>query len=96
MRILFKILLFPIIVILSVCSLVCRFFTIISGTILNTFSILMALFTLLCLALGIAEWDNMARNVLIFCLLFSEFGLFALAHLLLNGVDNATRKLRQI
>lgn len=96
MRILFKIVLFPIIAILSICSLCFRFLTLISGAVLNTFCILAALFTLLCLALGIAEWDNMARNILICCFLFSEFGLFALAHLLLNGVDNVTRKLRQI
>lgn len=56
MRILFKIVLFPIIVILSVCSLCCRFLTLISGAVMGTISILLALFTLLCLALGIAEW----------------------------------------
>lgn len=95
MRILFKIVLFPIIVILSVCSLCCRFLTLISGAVMGTISILLALFTLLCLALGIAEWAG-AKNVLIFCFLFSEFGLFALAQLLLNGVDNAARKLKQI
>lgn len=51
MRILFKIVLFPIIVILSVCSLCCRFLTLISGAVMGTISILLALFTLLCLEL---------------------------------------------
>jgi len=95
MRTLFKILLFPIIAILTVLSLGCRLITVVSGTIIGTISSLLFLFTIVCLAMGFAQWEQ-AKGLLLLCLVFSEIGLFGLANLLLNGVDCVTRKLRQV
>lgn len=95
MRILFKILLFPIIVVLSVLSLICRIITVVGGTIIGTISSLLIVFTLICLAIGFAQWEQ-AKGLLLLCLVFSGIGLFGLANLILNGVDCVTRKLRQI
>ena len=95
MRILLKIILFPIIAALTILCLVCRFANIVSGTIIGTITNLMFVFTLICLAMGLAEWET-AKSLLLFCLVFSEIGLFGLFNLILNGVDAITMKLRQV
>lgn len=94
MRFLLKIIFFPVILILSVISLICRFINIVSGTIIGTLSSLLFVFTLVCLVMGFAPWEQ-AKGVLIFCIIFSEIGLFGLFNLILNGVDTITMKLRQ-
>ena len=95
MRILLKIALFPVLAILVVGSIILRFFTIISGTIMNILSFLMAsLLTILLIAGSVELSAN--YPVYIVCFLFSEFGLFALANLILDGVDNITAKLISI
>jgi len=95
MRTLLKILLFPLIAALTIISLGCRMITVVSGTLIGTISTLLFLFTIVCLAMGFAQWEQ-AKGLLILCLVFSEIGLFGFVHLLLNGVDCFTRKLRQI
>lgn len=95
MRILLKIALFPVIAILMVGSIILRFFTVISGTILNILSFLMATLLTILLITGSVEFSA-NYPVYIVCFLCSEFGLFALANLILDGVDNMTAKLIHI
>lgn len=95
MKILLKIILFPIILTLTILSLVCRLANIIGGTIIGSITSIFFVFTVICIAMGFAPWDE-AKWILLLCVLFSDIGLFGLFNLMLNGVDAVTRKLRQV
>lgn len=95
LRILLKVILFPFIMVLSFISAVLRLLTVISGTVLNTLSMLMVVIITIQVFTGMTHWKYSIIGY-VTCFAFSEFGIFAIAHLMLDGVDGLTMKLREI
>lgn len=95
LRILLKIVLFPIILVLSFVAEVLRLLTIISGTIINTLSMLAVVIITIQVIAGMIHWKYSIIGY-VTCFVFSEFGIFAIANLILDGVDGFTMKLKEI
>ncbi|WP_409969111.1 hypothetical protein RFF05_03940 [Bengtsoniella intestinalis] len=95
LRILLKVAMFPVIMVLSFISAILRLLTIISGTLLNMLSMLLAVIFTILLVMGEVHFPSILIGYAI-CFVFSEFGIFAIAHLILDGVDGLTIRLREI
>lgn len=95
MRILLKIVLFPVIAILFVGSLCLRFITGISGTLLNIFGGLIFVLTVIGLVMSYATWKQ-AIPLFVIALLCSEFGIYTFANFLLDRIDGVTARLMAI
>lgn len=95
MRILLKIVLFPLIAVLFIGSLILRFLTGIGGFILNIIGGLIFFIALISVIIGLAGFKEMIP-FFILAFLCSEFGLFAFANFLLDSIDSITMKLMGI
>lgn len=95
MRILLKIVLFPIIAILFVGSLCLRFITGISGALLNIVGGLIFALTVIGLVMSYATWQQ-AIPLFVIAFLCSEFGIYSFANFLLDRIDGVTARLMAI
>ncbi|MFI3214595.1 MAG: hypothetical protein R3Y24_14850 [Eubacteriales bacterium] len=95
MRILLKITLFPFALILGIASNFLRFLTFVSGGLISILAYLMAAYITLILLFDFIPFSQ-ALGGYIICFIFSPYGLFAVAHWLLNGIDTLTMKMKTI
>lgn len=95
MRIILKILLFPITLILGIASSFLRFIILVGGGIISVLSYLLAGFATIIFFIGFIPWQQLLTAYII-CFIFSPFGLLAIANFLLDGIDTLTMKMKTI
>lgn len=95
MRILVKIVVFPIALTLGIISGFLRFLTFVGGGLISILAYLMAALITVILLFGFIPFSQ-ALGGYIICFIFSPYGLFAVAHWLLDGIDTLTMKMKTI
>ncbi len=95
MRIILKILLFPIALILGIASSFLRFITLVGGGLVSVLSYLLAGFATIIFFMGFIPWQQLLTAYII-CFIFSPFGLMAVANFLLDGIDSLAARMKTI